>query len=104
MPYKHKIVEHIQQQHSDSVVTEEILQKLEKMEDREYKNIRYYYGCSSILKRNSWRLIEVGFHVTLIESFSQSLQAESRHVQSIQSIYRIVYKNVDIYCNLMTRI
>ena len=36
---KRKIVEHIQQQHSDSIVKEEILQKLEKMEDREYKNV-----------------------------------------------------------------
>jgi hypothetical protein len=36
---KHKIVEHIKQQHSDSIVKEEILQKLEKMEDREYKNV-----------------------------------------------------------------
>ena len=36
---KRKIVEHIQQQHSDSIVKEEIMQKLEKMEDREYKNV-----------------------------------------------------------------
>ena len=36
---KRKIVEHIQQQHSDSIVKAEIMQKLEKMEDREYKNV-----------------------------------------------------------------
>src|SRR5918996_227014 len=36
---KRKIVEHIQQQRSDSIVKEEIMQKLEKMEDREYKNV-----------------------------------------------------------------
>jgi uncharacterized protein DUF2795 len=36
---KRKIVEHIKQQHSDSVVKEQILEKLEKMEDREYKNV-----------------------------------------------------------------
>jgi hypothetical protein len=36
---KHKIIEHIKQQHSDNMVKEEILQKLEKIEDREYKNV-----------------------------------------------------------------
>ena len=36
---KHKIVEHIKQQHSDSIMKEEILQTLEKMEDREYKSV-----------------------------------------------------------------
>jgi hypothetical protein len=36
---KRKIVEHIQHQHADSIVKEEIMQKLEKMEDREYKSV-----------------------------------------------------------------
>jgi hypothetical protein len=36
---KHKIVEHIKQQHSDSVEKERILEKLEKIENREYKNV-----------------------------------------------------------------
>lgn len=36
---KQKIVKHIREQHSDSMVKEEILQKLEKMEGREYKNV-----------------------------------------------------------------
>lgn len=35
---KHRIVEHIKQQHFDSTVKEKILEKLEKIEDREYKN------------------------------------------------------------------
>jgi Protein of unknown function (DUF2795) len=36
---KHKIVEHIKQQHSDSAEKEQILEKLDKIEDREYKNV-----------------------------------------------------------------
>jgi hypothetical protein len=36
---KYKIIEHIKQQHSDSVQKEKILEKLEKIEDREYRNV-----------------------------------------------------------------
>jgi hypothetical protein len=33
---RRKVIEHIKEQHSDSVVKEKILEKLEKIEDREY--------------------------------------------------------------------
>jgi hypothetical protein len=36
---KQKIIEHIKQLHSDSQENEVILKKLEKIEDREYKNV-----------------------------------------------------------------
>jgi hypothetical protein len=36
---KYKIIEHINQQHSESVQKEKILEKLEKIEDREYRNV-----------------------------------------------------------------
>ena len=36
---KQDIVEIVKQKHSDSIVKEKILQKLDKIEDREYKNV-----------------------------------------------------------------
>jgi hypothetical protein len=36
---KQKIVEHIKQKYSDSVTKEKILEKLGKIEEREYKNV-----------------------------------------------------------------
>lgn len=36
---KYNIVEHLKQKHSDSIVKEKILEKLAKIEDREYKNV-----------------------------------------------------------------
>jgi hypothetical protein len=36
---KRKVIEHIKEQHSDSVMKDKILEKLEKIEDRDYKNV-----------------------------------------------------------------